>query len=72
PNGTGGRAMEELIDEGLVNAVLDMTPHEIVDELFHGVHPGGPHRLEVAGKRESPRLSFPVVSTLSSWAPFPP
>jgi uncharacterized protein (UPF0261 family) len=56
PNGTGGRAMEELIDEGLVNAVLDMTPHEIVDELFHGVHPGGPHRLEAAGKKGIPQV----------------
>lgn len=56
PNGTGGRAMEELIEEGLVNAVLDMTPHEIVDELFHGVHAGGPHRLEAAGKKGIPQV----------------
>ena len=56
PNGTGGRAMEELVEEGLVNAVLDMTPHEIVDHLFHGVHAGGPHRLEVAGKKGIPQL----------------
>ena len=48
--------MEELIDEGLVNAVLDMTPHEIVDELFHGVHAGGPHRLEAAGKKGIPQV----------------
>jgi uncharacterized protein (UPF0261 family) len=56
PNGTGGRAMEELIEEGLVNAVLDMTPHEIVDELFHGVHAGGPNRLEAAGKMGIPQV----------------
>ena len=48
--------MEELIEEGLVNAVLDMTPHEIVDELFHGVHAGGPHRLEAAGKKGIPQV----------------
>jgi uncharacterized protein (UPF0261 family) len=56
PNGTGGRAMEELIEEGLVNAVLDMTPHEIVDELFQGVHAGGPHRLEAAGRKGIPQV----------------
>jgi uncharacterized protein (UPF0261 family) len=56
PNGTGGMAMEELIEEGLVNAVLDMTPHEIVDHLFHGVHAGGPHRLEAAGKKGIPQV----------------
>jgi uncharacterized protein (UPF0261 family) len=56
PNGTGGTAMEELIEEGLVNAVLDMTPHEIVDHLFHGVHAGGPTRLEAAGKKGIPQV----------------
>jgi len=56
PNGTGGAAMEELIEEGLINAVLDMTPHEIVDHLFHGVHAGGPNRLEAAGKKGIPQL----------------
>lgn len=59
PNGTGGRAMEELIEEGLINAVLDMTPHEIVDELFHGVHAGGPHRLEAAGRKGIPQVVVP-------------
>jgi uncharacterized protein (UPF0261 family) len=49
-------AMEELIEEGLVNAVLDMTPHEIVDHLFHGVHAGGPTRLEAAGKKGIPQV----------------
>ena len=56
PNGTGGMAMEELIEEGLVNAVLDMTPHEVVDHLFHGVHAGGPTRLEAAGKKGIPQV----------------
>lgn len=59
PNGTGGRAMEELAEQGFVTAILDMTTHEIVDELFHGVHPGGPHRLEVAGKKGIPQVVVP-------------
>ncbi|MCX5909275.1 MAG: Tm-1-like ATP-binding domain-containing protein, partial [Deltaproteobacteria bacterium] len=59
PNGTGGRAMEELVDQGLVTAVLDMTTHEIVDELFHGVHGAGPHRLEAAGKKGIPQVVVP-------------
>ncbi len=56
PNGTGGTAMEELIEEGLINAVLDMTPHEVVDHLFHGVHAGGPNRLEAAGRKGIPQV----------------
>lgn len=59
PNGTGGRAMEELIEQGVFTAVLDMTTHEIVDELFHGIHAGGPHRLEAAGKKGVPQVVVP-------------
>jgi len=59
PNGTGGRAMEELIDQGLFTGVLDMTPHEIVDELFGGVHSAGPHRLEAAGRKGLPQVVVP-------------
>lgn len=56
PNGTGGRAMEELIEQGRFSAVLDMTPPEIIDELFQGVHSAGPHRLEAAGKKGIPQV----------------
>ncbi|MBI5968603.1 MAG: Tm-1-like ATP-binding domain-containing protein [Deltaproteobacteria bacterium] len=59
PNGTGGRSMEELAEQGLLMAILDMTTHEIVDELFHGVHSAGPHRLEVAGKKGIPQVVVP-------------
>jgi hypothetical protein len=59
PNGTGGRAMEELVDRGLFQGVLDFTPHEITDELFGGFHAAGPHRLEAAGRRGLPQVVVP-------------
>jgi uncharacterized protein (UPF0261 family) len=59
PNGTGGRAMEELIDKGVFVAVLDMTTHEITDEIVGGLHTAGPHRLEAAGKKGIPQLVVP-------------
>lgn len=59
PNGTGGRAMEELIEQGFFMAVLDVTTHEITDELFGGIHAGGPGRLEVAGKKGVPQVVVP-------------
>lgn len=59
PNGTGGRAMEEFIDKGVFVAVLDMTTHEITDEIFGGLHAAGPHRLEAAGKKGIPQLVVP-------------
>ena len=59
PNGTGGRAMEELIEQGAFTAVLDMTPHEVTGGLFGGAYPGGPHRLEVAGEKGVPQIVVP-------------
>ncbi len=59
PNGTGGRAMEEMIERGLFSAILDMTTHEVTDELFGGFHAGGPERLEVAGRHGVPQLVVP-------------
>jgi uncharacterized protein (UPF0261 family) len=59
PNGTGGKAMEEMIEEGILNAVLDMTTHELTDELVGGLHRAGPNRLEAAGKRGIPQVVAP-------------
>jgi uncharacterized protein (UPF0261 family) len=59
PNGTGGRAMEELIEQGVFAAVLDMTPHEVTGELFGDVARGIADRLEVAGRKGIPQLVVP-------------
>lgn len=59
-NGVGGRAMEELIGEGLYAAVLDYTLSEIVGEIAGGFHRGGPARLEAAGRRGLPQVVVPA------------
>ncbi len=59
PNGTGGRAMEEMIEEGILNGVLDMTTHELTDELVGGLHRAGPNRLEAAGRKGIPQVVVP-------------
>ncbi len=47
-NGTGGPAMEQMVKEGLIKGVLDLTLHEIADDLFGGYCRGaGESRLEV-------------------------
>jgi Uncharacterized conserved protein len=35
--GSGGRALERLVDEGMLDAVLDLTTTEICDEVVGGV-----------------------------------
>jgi len=52
--GHGGKAMERLIDEGRLDAVLDLTTTEVCDELFGGNMSAGPYRLEAAAKRGIP------------------
>ncbi len=59
PNGTGGRAMEEMVGEGILNGVLDMTTHELIDELVGGLHRAGPNRLEGAGRKGIPQVVVP-------------
>jgi len=58
-NGVGGIAMEELIDQGIINAVLDMTLHEITAELLGGYCSGAKGRLEAAAKAGIPQVLVP-------------
>jgi uncharacterized protein (UPF0261 family) len=54
--GSGGRAMENLVDSGLITGVLDLTTTELADELVGGVLTAGPHRLEAAGRAGIPQV----------------
>jgi uncharacterized protein (UPF0261 family) len=54
--GTGGDAMEGLIDSGFMTAVLDITTTELCDRLVGGVLAAGPERLEVAGRKGLPQV----------------
>jgi uncharacterized protein (UPF0261 family) len=54
--GTGGEAMEQLIRDGFIHAVADITTTELADELVGGVLSAGPHRLEAAGIAGLPQV----------------
>ena len=54
--GVGGQAMESLIRDGRIDAVLDLTTTEIADELVGGVLSAGPDRLEAAGRAGIPQV----------------
>lgn len=57
--GAGGRAMESLIESGLVAGVLDITTTEWADELVGGTLSAGPERLDAAGKAGVPAIVTP-------------
>jgi uncharacterized protein (UPF0261 family) len=67
--GTGGQAMEELIEDGAFRAVLDMTTTELADELVGGVMSAGPHRLEAAGRKGIPQLVCPGAIDMVNFGP---
>jgi uncharacterized protein (UPF0261 family) len=57
--GTGGRTMESLVREGLVDAVLDITTTEWADTVCGGVFDAGPERLDAPGAKGIPHLIVP-------------
>jgi uncharacterized protein (UPF0261 family) len=57
--GTGGKTMESLVKEGLVEAVLDITTTEWADTVCGGVFDAGPERLDAAGQMGIPHLIVP-------------
>ncbi|CAG8134901.1 unnamed protein product [Penicillium nalgiovense] len=54
--GSGGRALERLVREGRIDAVLDLTTTEIADEVVGGVLSAGTGRLTAATVRDIPRV----------------
>ena len=57
--GAGGKTMESLVAEGLVDAVLDITTTEWADEVCDGVLSAGPERLSAPGQQGVPHLIVP-------------
>jgi uncharacterized protein (UPF0261 family) len=54
--GSGGQSMEALIQDGLIDAVLDLTTTELADELVGGILSAGPDRLKAAIQRGIPQV----------------
>ncbi len=68
--GAGGRTMEGLIDEGLIEGVLDITTTEWADELAGGVLTAGPERMDAAGRAGIPQVIVPgCLDMVNFWAP---
>src|SRR5215203_80760 len=59
--GTGGKTLEQLVRDGTITGVLDITSTELADDLVGGVLSAGPDRLEAAGE-----LGIPQVVSLGA------
>lgn len=57
--GTGGRAMEQMMREGLITAVFDYALGEIADEVYKCLRAANEHRLTVAAELGLPQVICP-------------
>ena len=58
--GAGGRAMEQMMREGIIKAVFDYGLGEIADDVYDGLRAShDPERLTVAGKLGLPQVICP-------------
>jgi uncharacterized protein (UPF0261 family) len=57
--GPGGEALEQLVRDGLISAVIDLSLTEMMNELVGGISGAGPHRLEAAGEMGVPQVVLP-------------
>jgi uncharacterized protein (UPF0261 family) len=67
--GIGDSAMEELIEQGLFQGVVDLVPAGVLEELLGGNRAAGPHRMEAAGRVGIPQVITPCGFDLLSCGP---
>ncbi len=67
--GIGDRAMEEAIEQGLFDGVMDIVPAGLAEELLGGNRAAGKNRLEAAGKAGIPQVLTPCGFEMLSCGP---
>lgn len=67
--GSGGKAMENMIANGLIDGVIDYTLAELTDELLGGWFTAGPNRFEAASKRGIPQVVVPGAVEVLNFGP---
>jgi uncharacterized protein (UPF0261 family) len=57
--GSGGKALENLLEQGVITGVVDYTVKELTDETYGGIFHAGPDRLQTAGRKGFPQVVVP-------------
>ncbi len=57
--GSGGKAMESLVESGMVSGILDLTTTEWADQVVGGVLNAGPERLDAMSHAKIPAVIAP-------------
>ena len=61
--------MEAMVEDGYVQAVLDITPTEVADALYGGIFSAGADRLEAPGRAGIPHLIVPGCVDMVNFGP---
>ncbi len=68
-SGSSGKAMENLIESGFIDGVLDITTTELADELVGGVLTAGKSRLNAAAEYKIPQVVVPgCLDMVNFWS----
>jgi uncharacterized protein (UPF0261 family) len=67
--GSGDRAMEELIEQGFFDGVIDFVTAGVSEHILGGNRAAGPTRLEAAGKMGIPQVLAPSGFEMISCGP---
>jgi uncharacterized protein (UPF0261 family) len=72
-NGIGGQAMEDFIRQGVIQGVIDYSPHELIDLFCDGLMPAMPGRMSAAGEMGIPQIVGPGCADmrLHVWGQIP-
>ncbi len=67
--GSGGKALEELIQQRVTSAVLEMSVQELIGHIFESPYDAGSDRLENAGRMGIPQVVLPGNADFIAWNP---
>ncbi|KAH7392310.1 hypothetical protein DE146DRAFT_136250 [Phaeosphaeria sp. MPI-PUGE-AT-0046c] len=67
--GHGGKAMERLVREGGLDAVLDLTTTEICDHITGGIMSAGPLRLQAGAQAGIPSIISVGATDMTNFGP---
>ena len=68
-NGIGAEAMEELVADGRIHGVLDLSPHDIIDDLFGGIMPAHADRMKATCRKGIPQVVVPGAADFILYGP---
>jgi uncharacterized protein (UPF0261 family) len=67
--GSGGKALEELVKQGLTDGVLEMSVQELIGHMLRSPYDAGPDRFENAGRMGIPQVVLPGNADFIAWSP---